>query len=197
MTSEERRHINNGIWLCASCAKLIDSDKAFTVEILHMWKLRAEKEALDRIRGVRLEHITLFINHEIPIVNEIISVFESSNVLSFLRHDFRGKYERRLLTPLLELYNLLKLPSKKIFNAGLSNAVGNLLYELDRVLWFIAMKGGPSDHDISLGIIDDQKDAEQLNGFCDSLWHEYELFISIYRTAQYAYELSQPLTHKT
>ncbi len=45
MTPAERRAITNGIWLCRTCAKLIDSDeKKFTVEILYKWKRKHEAE---------------------------------------------------------------------------------------------------------------------------------------------------------
>lgn len=47
MTRETRRHIHNGIWLCQSCAKLIDSDEqCYTIQILHEWKSRAEQETV-------------------------------------------------------------------------------------------------------------------------------------------------------
>lgn len=43
MTEEERKNIENGIWLCQSCAKLIDSDEnKFTVELIKTWKERTE-----------------------------------------------------------------------------------------------------------------------------------------------------------
>lgn len=39
MTEKERKDLNNGIWLCQSCAKLIDSDETkYTVKLLHSWK---------------------------------------------------------------------------------------------------------------------------------------------------------------
>jgi hypothetical protein len=43
MTPEQRRDPSNGIWLCQTHAKLIDSDASrFSVETLHQWKLVAE-----------------------------------------------------------------------------------------------------------------------------------------------------------
>jgi hypothetical protein len=39
ISSEERKSISNGIWLCESCAKLIDSDqKRYTIGIIKRWK---------------------------------------------------------------------------------------------------------------------------------------------------------------
>lgn len=50
MTPEERKSIDNGIWLCDSCAKLIDSDEElYTVEMLKEWKKEAEAKQRDII----------------------------------------------------------------------------------------------------------------------------------------------------
>lgn len=44
--SAERSSIKNGIWLCQSCAKLIDSDESkYTVNLLNKWKNTAEEYA--------------------------------------------------------------------------------------------------------------------------------------------------------
>lgn len=49
-SQEERRGIDNGIWLCQTCAKLIDSDvAAFTPAVLQGWKRQAEAEARLRL----------------------------------------------------------------------------------------------------------------------------------------------------
>ena len=43
MSEEERKSINNGIWLCQSCAKLIDSDEnKYTVKLIKSWKEQTE-----------------------------------------------------------------------------------------------------------------------------------------------------------
>lgn len=44
--SADRRSFQNGIWLCQSCAKLIDDDVyRYRVDVLHRWKQMAEKAA--------------------------------------------------------------------------------------------------------------------------------------------------------
>ena len=46
MTPEDRKRIDNGIWLCENHAKLIDSDESkFATEELRKWKLVAESKA--------------------------------------------------------------------------------------------------------------------------------------------------------
>ena len=55
LSSEERRSIDNGIWLCSKCAKLIDSDTTrYTIDLLQRWKHLSEEAALLEIeaRGV-------------------------------------------------------------------------------------------------------------------------------------------------
>ncbi len=43
MSPEERKSYENGIWLCQSCSKLIDSDTdRYTQDLLHSWKRISE-----------------------------------------------------------------------------------------------------------------------------------------------------------
>ena len=50
MKPAERSSGANGIWLCQSCSKLIDSDEnRYTVSLLHEWKKDAIQRALDAI----------------------------------------------------------------------------------------------------------------------------------------------------
>jgi len=52
LSPEQRRSIDNGIWLCQTCAKLVDGDVArYTKDLLLRWRRDAEKEALRRIES--------------------------------------------------------------------------------------------------------------------------------------------------
>src|SRR5262249_19599238 len=45
LTAEQRSHITNAIWLCATCSHLIDADAArFDVAMLHDWKRLHEEQ---------------------------------------------------------------------------------------------------------------------------------------------------------
>lgn len=50
LTVDERAHFNNGIWLCSTCADLIDTDpERYTVELMREWKREAETNAIIEI----------------------------------------------------------------------------------------------------------------------------------------------------
>ena len=52
LTTDQRVSIDNGVWLCQSCAKLIDSDVArYSAQMLAQWKVDAEAKALRAISG--------------------------------------------------------------------------------------------------------------------------------------------------
>ena len=54
MTSEQRSNADNGIWLCQTCSKLIDSDAKFTVEMLHDWRSQSERATVREIQTRRI-----------------------------------------------------------------------------------------------------------------------------------------------
>lgn len=50
LSQEQRKSIENGIWLCQVCAKLIDSDEQrYTVSLLQQWKEQSENIALQEL----------------------------------------------------------------------------------------------------------------------------------------------------
>jgi hypothetical protein len=61
--SEQRRSIENGIWLCQTCAKLIDNDvSAFTIGVLREWKVLSESRARDELLGITPEDLGSALN---------------------------------------------------------------------------------------------------------------------------------------
>lgn len=51
LTKDERTSLLNGIWLCQTCAKLIDSDDGrYTIPLLQSWKVLAENSSLESER---------------------------------------------------------------------------------------------------------------------------------------------------
>lgn len=50
---EERKSIENGIWLCQNCAKLVDNDEErYTADALMQWKKLSEQAALLEIENL-------------------------------------------------------------------------------------------------------------------------------------------------
>lgn len=51
---EERRSIENGIWLCNSCADLVDVDETqYPRALLHEWKVKHEQDVYEGLQGSR------------------------------------------------------------------------------------------------------------------------------------------------
>ena len=60
ISEEQRRSVNNGIWLCQNCAKLIDADPdRYPVQILKDWKTEAEACTLLQIEAPISEENTV------------------------------------------------------------------------------------------------------------------------------------------
>jgi len=52
LSSQQRESAENGIWLCQSCAKLIDNDpERYPAGVLREWKAKAEASALAELEG--------------------------------------------------------------------------------------------------------------------------------------------------
>ena len=50
LNPKQRSRASNGIWLCQTCAKLVDNDPArYPAHLLHEWKVEAERAALAEV----------------------------------------------------------------------------------------------------------------------------------------------------
>lgn len=123
LSSEERKSPNNGIWLCQSCAKLVDNDdQKYTVSLLHDWKRLAEKAARvevenrlllapsEEVRDI-IEELTQFLNElkenrtRIQRVEQV-ELSKGSHVTS--RWWFSSQYLDLDVELLQEVHNLLR-----------------------------------------------------------------------------------------
>ena len=68
LTPDERRSVENGIWLCQSCAKLVDNDPIrYGADVLRQWKVLAEESAareLEYRRSIDTDSDQVFIELE-------------------------------------------------------------------------------------------------------------------------------------
>ena len=116
MSSADRKSIENGIWLCESCAKVIDSDlKRYTVEVLKRWKSLAEERARKALENPRI------VNFGPDFADTILVVTIQQN--SFYPKASRlpaGQYARRpiKITPISAQRDLLDLNIPLILGEG-------------------------------------------------------------------------------
>lgn len=66
LTTEQRKDIENGIWLCVNCSTLIDKDSnAFPVKLLNHWVEYSENEMNKQLLGVELKTERPFIEADL------------------------------------------------------------------------------------------------------------------------------------
>ena len=71
LSSQDRCSISNGIWLCQTCAKLIDNDPIrYSVDKLHEWKQLAEANALKAIESHTAIRQTSYDSDLLPLTHQ-------------------------------------------------------------------------------------------------------------------------------
>jgi len=132
MTPIERSSIRNGIWLCQSCAKLIDSDTLrYTVQLLQEWKIEAENETdLELTKEKKSKTSTGFdkIFRLMPaLINEFKEDIEKNPLLREFILQGRGWHYnsggRKLLTYFYEDHEDLEAKIKLLENNNLVNDI--------------------------------------------------------------------------
>ena len=110
MSSEDRKSIQNGIWLCESCAKLIDTDEAhYPVEVLERWKSLAEERAHKALENPRIVNF----GPDFADTFLLVTVQRDSFWPSTSRHLGPGESARRAIT-----IKPIQAP-RKLFDANL------------------------------------------------------------------------------
>jgi hypothetical protein len=130
LTPDERQATENGIWLCQSCAKLVDNDPLrYAVDVLQLWKKLAEATAIhelerqqnpdeeskskyaklecdmpDLLNEMRNDLASLPLSREFVILNKSW-VFSTSHPVLIYYYDDHADLENKLL--ILQNYNLI------------------------------------------------------------------------------------------
>ncbi|CAM4409870.1 hypothetical protein [Zobellia nedashkovskayae] len=66
LTTEQRKDIDNGIWLCVNCSTVIDKDpNAFPIAMLNEWKEFSENEMNKELLGIELKRERPFIEADL------------------------------------------------------------------------------------------------------------------------------------
>jgi hypothetical protein len=91
LTPNERRAAENGIWLCQSCAKLVDNDPTrYGVDTLHRWKALAETTAARELgsrSGTTINSDQTFIKLE-NMMPDLVSEMRKDLTSNPLRREF-------------------------------------------------------------------------------------------------------------
>lgn len=106
MTEDERKSIENGIWLCDNCARKIDRDAdTYSVSLLKSWKIASERFAVQQLdkpiagHNIALDGLALITGHDIYDKDNLIShvhrVYEDKLMALDPRFDVRVDYVGR------------------------------------------------------------------------------------------------------
>lgn len=97
MTPEERKSFENGIWLCQSCSKLIDTDiTRYPKELLQSWKQLAEQTAI-------LESKLLLPHLPLKKIKSLSNFIWSALIVQPFKMTFIKKVEWRILIKRLKI----------------------------------------------------------------------------------------------
>jgi len=99
MSPLQRSAIENGIWLCQSCAKLIDSDtQKYTSGLLRNWKTTAEANAATELEKVGKKQEQLF-SADV----ELILFIANAPIVPLSKMSFDTKAQREILIGLSKI----------------------------------------------------------------------------------------------
>lgn len=95
LTPDQRRSVKNGIWLCQSCAKLVDNDPIrYGADVLCQWKVQAEKSAAQELeyrRSIDIDSDQVFVELE-RIMPDLLAEMRKDLTENPLSREFVGHH---------------------------------------------------------------------------------------------------------
>lgn len=178
MTQEERCGLENGIWLCSTCAGLIDRDENYyTKELLNKWKLVAEHNAISDVVAFNAQKDALD-DHDLNAIRFVIESLEGSRQKYMLvEHDFHEDYKRSYMDSIYGIITFFENPSNGIHDLGLRTEVSSLINEIKELRLYMALKGGRTDYSGEYFKIDFEEDVNTANILCTNVWDKYKELI--------------------
>ena len=131
LPATERKSIQNGIWLCQNCGKLVDSDTSrYSVGMLRWWKSQAEENARLELEGIVPSE------QASPTVDVVLS--RRNGDIRSERHDYRLEVSvHNVGTNIFRNYHVdLELPTRVLVNtAGRVEDRSDRRNSLFRMVW--------------------------------------------------------------
>jgi hypothetical protein len=134
LNNEQRASIENAIWLCQNCAKLVDSDKnSYTVDILRRWKRQAEDTAKQELESNEIHLPTqIQVKFTTQKVIRIAGGFAVQFCLSSMGSEEQGQISIYSIMPVVITRHYLKT-YMRMQPIELSTIVLNNLHNLKRI----------------------------------------------------------------
>ena len=112
LSSDQRTDVNNGIWLCNNCAKMVDSSEpTYTVTTLRKWKQDAEQKAARDASSTSQEIETLLSSME-EVSQDILEYTHTRRIHDttgpFADGEDFGEYSRKIINYSSESRNLFE-----------------------------------------------------------------------------------------
>ncbi|HED3890131.1 TPA: hypothetical protein R4229_002523 [Morganella morganii] len=184
MTSEMRKSISNGIWMCRNHGNLVDANHSqYTVDMLIKWKNDAEKAAYNRL-SQPAQHLTVgYSPRDLNILKIYCNLFNYNYLQQLKNEPFRAKVPTNIIDPLYTCMSFIGNPSYQ-FNAVQLESLRQKLN--GKVLDFNRHFGAESGGNISYYDYIDLNSIRQRNPDNVDYYVKY-----IESTQQFAYEISE------
>jgi hypothetical protein len=130
-TSDERKSIDNGIWMCRYHGGLIDADLTnYTVDKLKSWKILAEENAAKRLQLPNSYQVQ-YSDADIARINNLANAFSYEFLNSLRSEPFRAKVPTWLIDQLYRPIDQRDNPNLYFRDAHLEQLRQNLLTAID------------------------------------------------------------------